>query len=834
MKILHLDLETGGHFVNCLYFWDSPQNVKTYQISGCHLPELKRIMYLEDPKKLGQMLYKWLNGHDYFLAREIDRPREGNTVLAIYTDPSLSKLPWELLHDGREFLVNQRPALVPMRCYKVKGNSNLHSVQQRALNILFMVSSAQMSEPEIDYAAVETGILKATKDQPLSLHLVESGSLEELWQLVQTKEKNYFDLIHLVGQATFKNEQAYFISETRAGEPLYSTSVEIAEGLQYNFPRLLFISGCWSGYSGQNSIYLIAEELLKLGAQAVLAWGKPVLDDEILTATATLYQELAVGQTLIDSLVCTYQTLLKIESRDWYSLRFYVRGTLPHAFVTKGMKPPSTSSVINSLLPRRTFQKCLQVLKTSGNPELGIIILGNKQQAEITTQLSNVLSDYQKIFWQRQINPAILVSKLSEEINNEKDFKYQLRDIFRKSQTSWLFIFNEFEWNLNYKNDKYTLKPQIAEILKALLWAIREGNFPHRIIINSRYEFSSNLFHSFYLLPSLAERNLETQLELEENIQVLISHCLLYEIAAPRSALEVISQHLPNYENNLMQAIDLGLIEVIEEAENRYQVASIIPQILPNIQLNKDTELYYLLCGKASKQLAQIWAKRENEDDEKWQEIFRLVLADKTNPRRFREGFTMMLAVQYNSQADLAYEKELRKFRDELSQEHLLDELESYLKEAQWQKADEETAWILYQIMVLKRTRGFKELYEQIPCDVLLELDQLWVNYSGGIFGFSVQNKIYHRLSKAESPSQDEMWNKLGDLIGWRKGQKWLDYHNLPFNREADFGNLPALYTIGAYTGGWGSIGSGLGWSQAWVLARRFSSVMSRLTQCKK
>jgi hypothetical protein len=64
--------------------------------------------------------------------------------------------------------------------------------------------------------------------------------------------------------------------------------------------------------------------------------------------------------------------------------------------------------------------------------------------------------------------------------------------------------------------------------------------------------------------------------------------------------------------------------------------------------------------------LNSLWANKENENEERWAEIFRLAFADKENSERFREQFTKMISVQYNSEADLAYEKELRKEKEYL------------------------------------------------------------------------------------------------------------------------------------------------------------------------
>ncbi len=847
MKILHINLEAiEGDLVEFRYYWDNPNQSQTYEILLRPLAGLRRRDYTEDYVTLGQTLYKWLDGEDHILQRQIDKQRDTGIVLAISsTSQGLTKLPWEVLHDGQAFLVSCTPAILPVRWLKNSSNSILsfqNAPAERALNVLFMASSARGIEPELDVEAIPIKIKEATTSDFLSLSIEESGCL---FKLIKTQKEGDLDLLHLVGQTTFKDGQPYFITETELGEAQYNTAQDLAKGLNFKFPKLIFLSGCSVGYSSKDSISAMTEELVKCGAQAVLSWGQPVIDQDTLAAAAILYQELKDGRTLVESISRLYQTLLKIGARDWPSLRLYVMGTLSERLVTGGVKVLPSFPPTEPLMPRRHLQNCLRVLKTRTTPEIGIFIQDD-HKSMITAGLSDILWDYQKITWQRQINETSLVSQLVDKLEDSKqeeilqnpeiELKYRLRDILSQLNTiSLLFILDQFEWNLDYQDNKYILKQEVVENLKSLIWAIKDTNSLHRIIITCSYKFDCNLFYSFYSLPSeknseKSEEEIISEFPIYQDIQEVISRCLIFQIAVPIPALEAVCDSLCNHQQKLRQAIELGLIEVSSQPDESYRVTPILSHILPSLAANKENQSY-LLYAKASQKLHQLWGNKENENEKEWGEIFRLSLGDRSDPQRFRKEFSKMLAVQYNSQADLAYEKELRKFKNELSTENLLEELENYLKKGQWKAADQETAWIFYQMMIITRTRGFRELYEQIPCDILKNLDQLWVDYSGGKFGFSVQHQIYDHLSKAEKDNQ-EVWTKFGDLIGWRLKGEWLEYNALPFNLRAFGGNLPALYSTGSYADGWGIVGNGLGWYQWWGLARRMSSLASRLSKC--
>ena len=115
--------------------------------------------------------------------------------------------------------------------------------------------------------------------------------------------------------------------------------------------------------------------------------------------------------------------------------------------------------------------------------------------------------------------------------------------------------------------------------------------------------------------------------------------------------------------------------------------------------------------------------------------------------------------------------------------------LRDLLAAGKWKEADGETVKVM-----LKAARREKEGYldresiENFPCEDLRTIDQLWVKYSQGRFGFSVQKKIWLEVGgKVDYDTEC----KLGDRCGWRKGGEWLNYSNLTFNKQAPVGHLP-------------------------------------------
>ena len=85
-----------------------------------------------------------------------------------------------------------------------------------------------------------------------------------------------------------------------------------------------------------------------------------------------------------------------------------------------------------------------------------------------------------------------------------------------------------------------------------------------------------------------------------------------------------------------------------------------------------------------------------------------------------------------------------------------------------------------------------RESIDNFPCEDLRTINQLWLHYSKGKFGFSVQKEIYESLGGTREYNE-KVWNQFGDRVGWRKGGKWLDYSDLTFNLNAPQAHLPWL-----------------------------------------
>ncbi len=133
--------------------------------------------------------------------------------------------------------------------------------------------------------------------------------------------------------------------------------------------------------------------------------------------------------------------------------------------------------------------------------------------------------------------------------------------------------------------------------------------------------------------------------------------------------------------------------------------------------------------------------------------------------------------------------------------EHLFDKRDSevsywklinLLAEHEWQKADTLTRDLVLELSN-SSDKGLldKEAIEKFPRKDIYTLDQLWIEYSQGNFGFSVQKEIFDSVDQKEQ--------KFGEKVQWRGSTPvlgrftWKSYGEIVFDLSAPRGHLPIL-----------------------------------------
>ncbi|NES99002.1 MAG: protein kinase [Sphaerospermopsis sp. SIO1G1] len=152
--------------------------------------------------------------------------------------------------------------------------------------------------------------------------------------------------------------------------------------------------------------------------------------------------------------------------------------------------------------------------------------------------------------------------------------------------------------------------------------------------------------------------------------------------------------------------------------------------------------------------------------------------------------------------------------------------LRDLLAEGRWREADEETTQLMLTV-VGRENEGWLSDQDilNFPCRDMRTINQLWLKYSYGKFGFSVQRRIYQSIRGSGNYPPD-FWDSFGDQVGWRKGKNWMYYENLNFDITAPEAHLPSgIYWFDSW---WGRYG----WFLLDGVERRFANIIARVIKC--
>lgn len=159
---------------------------------------------------------------------------------------------------------------------------------------------------------------------------------------------------------------------------------------------------------------------------------------------------------------------------------------------------------------------------------------------------------------------------------------------------------------------------------------------------------------------------------------------------------------------------------------------------------------------------------------------------------------------------------------DNLASERNIDyhDLRDLLKAGNWKEADQET----YRVMIraVGKNEGDWFTSEELlnfPCQDLKTIDSLWVKYSKGHFGFSVQKEIWQKCGSPTTSGKE--WDDFCVKVGWKDSQNnaYVSYDELKFNpKSSRHGELPAVGFL------WVWVGCG-GWLGGWLCVDLFSRI---------
>ena len=477
----------------------------------------------------GKDLFNWVDQHSDGWLRSVRQTPDHMALTIDITEAKLRHLPWELLHDGKNYLcANPLHLFTPLRLVE-KSKTSHWQAEKRALSVLFMASSPQDVEPVLSFEAEEAGILDATAQKPIELQVEESGSLEGLEARLYEYEKAP-DIIHISGHADVKEGQPVFLLEDDVGSLAVVTPEDFSRTLLEadQYPILAFLSGCRTGQSDQDGDGLsFSEQVVKAGVPVVLGWGLPVGDITASKAAAALYEKLAKGFDIAQAIAFARQQLQESGSVYWHLLRAYVSPSPLNALIKRGPVPVRKHYTAQQFLDaggrvpvcsrndfvgrRRLLQRCLRHLRAwPGDDKYaeGILLygMGGLGKSSAAARLVDRLrKTHEPVVCYGGLDETVLIGALGRSLspqasgllnNADMTLEERLRVLFGPESAAYrdkslLLVIDDFEQNIplsERKKAKPLYNPESLNTLNAVLQAIRNSQSDTRVIVTSRFD----------------------------------------------------------------------------------------------------------------------------------------------------------------------------------------------------------------------------------------------------------------------------------------------------------------------------------------------------------
>jgi tetratricopeptide (TPR) repeat protein len=276
------------------------------------------------PVQFGQRIYKLLFSGLIGECWQECRNRAGDNALALVLriDPLnarfLQRIPWEYLHDGKDFLSTNW--LTPI--YRLPSNikSTDFELLKEPLRMLVVIAApVELSKGQmLNFSREEDLILAATSEArkagKLHLEFTPNGAPETLEQYLREYNPH---LLHFVGHSVFVDsvDSGMLLMETPDGHSREVWNKDFADVLVENGRELrgVFLSACQSAVAPRVDGFAdLAPRLLTEGIPVVTAMQHSILDASAMAFGSAFYKGIAEGRLIEDTFTGARQVLRKI------------------------------------------------------------------------------------------------------------------------------------------------------------------------------------------------------------------------------------------------------------------------------------------------------------------------------------------------------------------------------------------------------------------------------------------------------------------------------------------------------------------------------------------
>ena len=273
----------------------------------------------------GQALYEAVSGVQKFIfARNKDADTRKNKFLHSVdieidlNNPNLQAqaaaiellhLPWELLHDGENWLLQGSITLRrSIHGSGTRDNIAADDVIPQASPIRVLILSPRPERDGLDYIDHRLSLralLDAMETLPVEVDMLAPPTLPALLEALDSAEAagRPYHVLHFDGHGVYRKGQGFLCFEAVEQEHKlegrdvdYVSAAELGQALARRHIRLVFLDACHSA-AGESQAS-VAAHLLQQGIPSVVAMSYSVLVETARRFSATFYQRLSTGGTV--------------------------------------------------------------------------------------------------------------------------------------------------------------------------------------------------------------------------------------------------------------------------------------------------------------------------------------------------------------------------------------------------------------------------------------------------------------------------------------------------------------------------------------------------------
>lgn len=254
----------------------------------------------------GRSLYRYLFGNGkglraYIAQQPADEPFQ--LTLSIGREAyTLWRLPWETLHDGRQFLGLDGPFLLDRRPTDLRTLAPRPGISP--LSVLAIIANPE-DQARYDTAVVSDALLQSLESLvgqgQVKLEILTEPTSAALLAAVRGKT---YHAIHFIGHGVFHltESQGFLCLEDEVGRTELLSGAQLPRFLEGWTPRLFLLSACPTAQVGTSDAFTsVANELLHHEFPAVIASAVYLEPIAAIAYHRALYSELAAGASLAES-----------------------------------------------------------------------------------------------------------------------------------------------------------------------------------------------------------------------------------------------------------------------------------------------------------------------------------------------------------------------------------------------------------------------------------------------------------------------------------------------------------------------------------------------------